>query len=67
MAPANPSGQDLAVASSARVMMMKAQQQLTREQQGEVEGKEVYKDEAQKDTTLESKEDSDLLQINISA
>ncbi|MCK4874659.1 MAG: hypothetical protein KAS26_02320, partial [Sulfurimonas sp.] len=67
MAPANPSGQDLAVASSARVMMIKAQQQLTREQQGEVEGKEVYKDEAQKDTTLESKEDSDLLQINISA
>ncbi len=67
MAPANPSGQDLAVASSARVMMMKAQQQLTQEQQGEIKGKEVYKNEAQKDTGLETKEDSDLLQIDISA
>jgi len=67
MAPANPSGQDIAVASSARVMMMKAQQQLTLEQQSETEGKEVYKNEAQQDTSLETKEDSDLLQIDISA
>ncbi len=43
MAAGNPSPQDHAVASSARVMEMKAQQQLTRQQQEETEGKEAYK------------------------
>jgi len=43
MAPANPSGQDFAVASSARVMQMKAQQQLNREKQEVLIGKEIYK------------------------
>lgn len=43
MAPASPSPQDYAVASSARVMMMKAQQQLAREQQDQMMGKESYK------------------------
>ncbi|MEA3522506.1 MAG: putative metalloprotease CJM1_0395 family protein [Campylobacterota bacterium] len=42
LAPADPSGQDMAVASSAMVMMMKAQQQLAREAQEEVLGKESY-------------------------
>ena len=46
MAPADPSGQDYAVASSARVMMMKAQQQITKEALEQVMGKEVYKNAA---------------------
>ena len=37
MAPANPSPQDYSVASSARVMEMKAQQQLAKEQQQELQ------------------------------
>ena len=49
LAPADPSGQDMAVASSAMVMMMKAQQQLARETQEEVLGKETYKNEATAD------------------
>ena len=48
MAPADPSGQDFAVASSAMVMLMKAQQQLLKETQENILGKEVYKNEAQK-------------------
>ncbi|MDY0123519.1 putative metalloprotease CJM1_0395 family protein [Sulfurimonas sp.] len=50
MAPADPSGQDFAVASSAMVMLMKAQQQLLKESQEGILGKEVYKSEAQKNT-----------------
>ncbi len=42
MAPGNPSPQDNAVASSARVMEMKAQQQLTKEKQEESVGKDTY-------------------------
>lgn len=44
MAPANPSPQDYSVASSARVMEMKAQQQLVREQQEALMGQRSYKD-----------------------
>ena len=43
MAPGDPSSQDYSVASSARVMEMKAQQQLTKEKQEELQGKETYK------------------------
>jgi len=50
MAPADPSGQDFAVASSAMVMLMKAQQQLLKEAQDSMLGKEVYKNEAQNNT-----------------
>lgn len=50
MAPADPSGQDFAVASSAMVMLMKAQQQLLKESQESMLGKEVYKSEGQKNT-----------------
>jgi len=46
MAAGNPSPQDFAVASSARVMEMKAQQQLAREQREELMGKEAYKEVA---------------------
>ncbi len=42
MAPGNPSPQDHAVATSARVMEMKAEQQLAREEQEKREGKELY-------------------------
>jgi len=42
MAPANPSGQDNAVASSAKMMEMKAQQQLRKEEQEKSQGQETY-------------------------
>lgn len=44
MATGNPSPQDYAVASTARVMEMKAQQQLAREQQEELLGQTTYQD-----------------------
>ena len=44
MAPANPSGQDFAVASSAKIMEMKAQQELSKEQQEQNKGTQAYKD-----------------------
>ena len=44
MAAGNPSPQDFSVASSARVMEMKAQQQLNKEKQEEISGKESYKE-----------------------
>lgn len=50
IAPADPSAQDFAVASSAMVMLMKAQQQLLKESQESMLGKEVYKSEGQKNT-----------------
>ena len=46
MAAGNPSPQDFAVASSARVMEMKAQQQVARELQEELLGQETYANEA---------------------
>ncbi len=46
MAAGSPSPQDFAVASSARVMEIKAQQQLAKQQQEEVMGKESYKNAA---------------------
>ena len=58
MAAGNPSPQDYAVASSARVMEMKAQQQLAREQQEELLGQETYKDSNNK-----TKEESKTLDI----
>jgi len=45
-APSDPSGQDMAVASSAMVMMMKAKQQISQEAQEKISGKEAYKNEA---------------------
>jgi len=43
MAAGDPSPQDFAVASSARVMEIKAQQQLAKEQREETSGQELYK------------------------
>ena len=53
MAAGNPSPQDHAVAASARVMEMKAQQQLAKEIQEETTGKETYKKEADKNLDTE--------------
>ncbi|TKI69098.1 hypothetical protein FCU45_08250 [Sulfurimonas crateris] len=53
MAPADPSGQDFAVASSAMVMLMKAQQQLLKETQESILGKDIYKSEAEKNSKEE--------------
>jgi len=46
LAPADPSAQDMAVASSAMVMMMRAQQQIAQEAQEKVLGVQTYKNEA---------------------
>jgi len=45
MAPGSPSGQDFAVATSAKMMEMKAQQQLTKERQEETQGLQTYSQE----------------------
>ena len=50
MAAGDPSPQDYAVASSARVMEMKAQQQLTKQQQEETLAKETYDINTTKDS-----------------
>lgn len=52
MAAGNPSPQDFAVASSARVMEMKAQQQKVKEMQSE-QGNEIYQNEM---TAIEDRE-----------
>ncbi len=54
LAPADPSAQDMAVASSAMVMMMKARQQLAHESQEQMRGNEVYKDSSKQDTDTTS-------------
>ena len=57
MAPSDPSGQDFLVASSAMMMLMKAEQQLAKASQEEMNGKEAYgsltakNDTAAKDST----------------
>jgi hypothetical protein len=62
MAAGDPSPQDHAVAASARVMEMKAQQQLANEEKEEILGKKTYADEASKTDSHKQKEESlDLL------
>ncbi len=46
LAPADPSGQDMAVASSATLMMIKAQQELTRETNEKISGIQTYQNES---------------------
>jgi hypothetical protein len=50
MAPANPSPQDYAVANTATMMELKAQQQLQKEKQAEVKGLETYANALQQNT-----------------
>ena len=57
MAPANPSGQDFAVASSAKVMEMKAQQELAKEQQAKIRGEKTYGDASHRSNDSSSKQD----------
>ena len=57
LAPADPSGQDMAVASSAMVMMLKAQQQKAKEAQNEIAGKETYLNEVDDSQKEENKID----------
>jgi len=64
LAPADPSGQDLAVASSAMLMMQKAQQELTRQTQEELLGKEIYKNASSENTSIESEENLNHLDIS---
>jgi hypothetical protein len=64
MAPGNPSSQDHAVASSAKVMEMKALQQLAKEEQEEASGKDVYKNQ---DQSMQNDENSDAKIFDISA
>lgn len=67
MAASDPSPQDHAVAASARVMEMKAQQQLARQQQEEVLGKDAYKN-ISNENSLKDKEDINALsEMDISA
>ncbi len=51
MATGNPSPQDFSVASSARVMEMKAQQQVARERTQEILGKESYSNKMEDNPT----------------
>ena len=61
MAPANPSPQDFAVASSARLMEIKAQQEIAQKEQQKQEGIASYKDAmSEKDS---SKEEEPMLDI----
>jgi len=61
MAAGDPSPQDFSVAASARVMEMKAQQQLTKETQGKLNGQEIYKNAA--NTQDEERPQKSLLDI----
>jgi len=56
MAPGSPSSQDFAVASSAKVMEMKAMQQLAKEAKEELTGKQTYKNESD-NNNLNEKQD----------
>lgn len=67
MAPGNPSPQDYSVAASARVMEMKAQQQLAKQQQEEMSGISNYTNQLKEnDKTLDTTKDISN-QIDISA
>ena len=65
MAPGNPSGQDFAVASSARMMEIKAQQQLSKQQQEEANGKNTYQNIA--NDTEKNQKNKDAISLDIPA
>jgi hypothetical protein len=67
MAPADPSGQDQAVAASAMMMITKAQQQLAQEKQNELIAKEVYKNAVDKDNSSRTSKIPALDKLDISA
>jgi len=59
LAPANPSSQDMAVASSANVMKIKAQQQLAQETKEKLSGQKTYKNEADKNDAFKDERNED--------
>jgi hypothetical protein len=67
MAPANPSPQDHAVAASARVMEMKAQQQIAKEAQEEATGKEAYAKASNEQNLNYAQQSTDESHLDISA
>jgi len=68
MAPANPSGQDYAVATSAKVMEMKAQQELTKEQQEKMSGQKEYGSlQSEDEQTQKTDPSSDYKPFDVSA
>jgi len=67
MAPGNPSPQDHSVAASARVMEMKAQQQLAKQQQEEMLGSNTYTNQDEDNTALNKKIQDINNHIDISA
>jgi hypothetical protein len=67
LAPADPSGQDQAVAASAAMMIAKAQQQIAKEKQEEMMGKEVYKNEADTQNSSQNNETKSIEPFDISA
>lgn len=64
MASSNPSPQDSAVASSARIIQMKAQQKLLRDNQEEMLGKEIYKNEAMKNAQDDTSKEKNTIDLN---
>ena len=58
MAPADPSPQDYAVATSARMMMLKAQQEKAKETQEQAMGKEIYAQNAQQNQNPQEAKES---------
>ncbi len=64
MAPADPSGQDQAVASAAAMMIAKAEQQIAQEKQEEFDGKETYKDASSQNTSIQSEQNLNHLDIS---
>lgn len=67
MAAGDPSPQDYSVAASARVMEMKAQQQLAREQQETALGKETYGNESQSQNSDKQIDSDSIKPLDISA
>ena len=67
MAPANPSGQDYAVATSAKVMEMKAQQELAKEEAAKMRGEKDYNDNKLSNDTNNIQDNSLYTPFDISA
>ena len=63
MAPANPSSQDFAVANSAKMMEMKAEQKLAKEQQQKNLGQARYAQATQEQNSISTTQNA----FNISA
>ena len=65
LAAGNPSPQDFSVASSAKVMEMKALQEITKQAQEELQGNSTYKEASQ--SSLESKTQEETPSLDLSA